>query len=49
MKEYEKFVNHVSKLQGLPRQYGIHAAGLIISSYVGSIFSIKLGSLLLFA
>ncbi|WHL54341.1 DNA polymerase III subunit alpha [Mycoplasmopsis bovis] len=31
IKEYEKFVNHVSKLQGLPRQYGIHAAGLIIS------------------
>nr|WP_307923683.1 hypothetical protein [Mycoplasmopsis bovis] len=25
IKEYEKFVNHVSKLQGLPRQYGIHA------------------------
>nr|WP_307915279.1 hypothetical protein [Mycoplasmopsis bovis] len=23
IKEYEKFVNHVSKLQGLPRQYGI--------------------------
>ncbi|WP_429990400.1 hypothetical protein, partial [Mycoplasmopsis bovis] len=31
IKEYEKFVNNVSKLQGLPRQYGIHAAGLIIS------------------
>lgn len=31
LKDYEKFINHVSKLQGLPRQYGIHAAGLIIS------------------
>ncbi|MCE6061458.1 DNA polymerase III subunit alpha [Mycoplasmopsis agalactiae] len=31
LKNYEKFINHVSKLQGLPRQYGIHAAGLIIS------------------